>query len=531
MESLAAWANGPRRLLLLDGLHALEYRGYDSAGIAVMDGETVSVVKTKGRVDRLEEKLREHPLQGTMGIGHTRWATHGEPSDVNSHPHTSMAGDIALVHNGIIEKLPGDQTLADGSRLPLCQRYRYRSGGPSGEPLRPRRPGAGAAPGHDQASGLLCSGGDVGAGAGSDRLRTKGQPLVIGLGEGENFIASDIPALLTHTREVILLEDGDVAVVTRERVHVVDANLDPVELQPFHVDWDVSAAEKGGYAHFMLKEMMEQPQAIRETVSPRVRDGRIALSEITEEALSAARRVVICACGTAYHAGLVGKYIMEDLARIPVEVDIGSEYRYRRPIIHGDDLCIVISQSGETADTIATLRTMKEGGARVLAITNVVGSTVAREADSVLYTWAGPEIAVASTKAYTTQLAALVLLALELGRVRGTVEEAAYREILTALTEVPARIQEILQDQGAVQRAAGRHFHHRDVFFIGRGLDYPATMESSLKLKEISYIHSEAMAAGELKHGTIAMIEEEPWSSPYAPRMFSWKRWSPPSGR
>ena len=498
----------PAAALLLDGLHALEYRGYDSAGIAVMDGETVSVVKTKGRVDRLEEKLREHPLQGTMGIGHTRWATHGEPSDVNSHPHTSMAGDIALVHNGIIENYleikrwlmdRGYRFASDTDTEVVAHLVSHYDQGDLVRALhlamtRLRGSYALAVMSVREPDRIVCA--------------RKDSPLVIGLGEGENFIASDIPALLTHTREVILLEDGDVAVVTRERVHVVDANLDPVELQPFHVDWDVSAAEKGGYAHFMLKEMMEQPQAIRETVSPRVRDGHIALSEITEEALSAARRVVICACGTAYHAGLVGKYIMEDLARIPVEVDIGSEYRYRRPIIHGDDLCIVISQSGETADTIAALRTMKEGGARVLAITNVVGSTVAREADSVLYTWAGPEIAVASTKAYTTQLAALVLLALELGRVRGTVEEAAYREILTALTEVPARIQEVLQDQGAVQRAAGRHFHHRDVFFIGRGLDYPATMASSLKLKEISYIHSEAMAAGELKHGTIAMIEE-----------------------
>lgn len=498
--------------ILLDGLKKLEYRGYDSAGVAVYTGTDLSIRKTKGRLVSLEEILILERLPGTIGIGHTRWATHGEPSDVNSHPHTNHSGDIAVVHNGIIENYlrlkewlteKGYPFASDTDTEVVAHLINYFYDGDLLQAvLSTLRRLVGS-----YALGVICK-------SNPDELIAvrKDSPLVVGLGQGENFIASDIPAILSHTRDVYLLEDKEIAVITRDQVTLYNDEGDRIEKEPFRVHWDVAAAEKAGYEHFMIKEIHEQPQGLRATLSSRLTEDQrfIQLQELhlDESALKDLSRIYIVACGTAYHAGLVGKNLIEHFANIPVEVDIASEFRYRNPILKEGMLVIVISQSGETADTLAALRLAKKKGARVLAVTNVVGSTVSREADDVLYTWAGLEIAVASTKAYTTQLIAMCMLALELGRRFGTLPEEDYLKIVDALKAIPDQVAQILKDKSVIQRYANQQFHAKDIFFLGRGLDYALAMEGSLKLKEISYIRSEAYAAGELKHGTIALIEE-----------------------
>lgn len=494
--------------LLVDGLKALEYRGYDSAGVALSQMGGLLVLKKKGRVSSLEDEINKvHPL-GTTGIGHTRWATHGEPSDENAHPHVSGNEDIAVVHNGIIENYAplkkwlmeqGFQFRSDTDTEVVVHLLSYYYNGDLKQAMiktveRLSGSYALAAVSAKEPGKIVCT--------------RRESPLVVGFGQGENYLASDVSALIKHTRDVCFLGENDIAVVEADGIRLFDCEGNPVNREHFRVDWDISAAEKGGYDHFMLKEIFEQPRALKSTIIPRVRDGRILFEGIDEDFLRSVKRIVICACGTAYHAGLVGKRWIESFARVPVEADIASEYRYRDPILSPDDLCVVVSQSGETADTIAALRTFKKGGGKVLSITNVVGSTVARDSDMVAYTWAGPEIAVASTKAYTTQLAVLFMLALELGRVKGHLSNEKYEELLHGLMAVPALVENALELSGYAQSAARRHFAQGNVFFIGRGLDQPATMESSLKLKEISYIHSEALPAGELKHGTIALIEK-----------------------
>ena len=498
--------------ILIEGLKKLEYRGYDSAGIAVHTGERLEIRKSKGRLSVLEERLKDAPLHGSVGIGHTRWATHGKPSDVNSHPHTDNSRKFTVVHNGIIEnylELREELSIAghtfvsetdtevvshliadeyDGDIVTAVQRAVKRMRGAF-------------------ALGVLTE-------HEPDRLVAVryASPLIIGIGQGEFFIASDIPAILEHTRDVYILEDGEMAVLTREGVEVLTIDGRKVAKNVFHVDWDLMTAEKAGYEHFMLKEIHEQPKAYRDTMGSRISpDGRrVTLPELkmTADDIRAIRRVHIVACGTALHAGLVGKHVIESLARIPVEADVASEYRYRNPIITPDTLVIVVSQSGETADTLAALREAKRAGARVLAITNVVGSSVAREADDVIITWAGPEIAVASTKAYTTQLIAFYLFGLYLAQTLGTKDEAYVASVIAAMKELPAQVEDILEHAAVLKRIAESLAKHSNLFFIGRGVDWAVAQEGSLKLKEISYIHSEAYAAGELKHGTLALIEE-----------------------
>jgi glucosamine--fructose-6-phosphate aminotransferase (isomerizing) len=498
--------------ILIEGLKKLEYRGYDSAGIAVHTGDRLEIRKAKGRLSVLEERLKESPVAGTVGIGHTRWATHGKPSDVNSHPHTDNSRKFTVVHNGIIEnylELREELSIAghtfvsetdtevvshliadeyDGDIVKAVQRAVKRMRGAF-------------------ALGVLTE-------YEPDKLVAVryASPLIIGIGQGEFFIASDIPAILEHTRDVYILEDGEMAVLTRTGVEVMTTDGRPVAKSVFHVDWDLMTAEKGGYEHFMLKEIHEQPKAYRDTMGSRISpDGRrVVLPELklTPDDIRAIRRIHVVACGTALHAGLVGKHVIERLARIPVEADVASEYRYRNPIITPDTLVIVVSQSGETADTLAALREAKRAGARVLAITNVVGSSVAREADDVIITWAGPEIAVASTKAYTTQLIAFYLLGLYFAQTLGTKDEAFIASVIAAMKELPGQVEEILEHAAVLKQIAESLAKHGNLFFIGRGVDWAVAQEGSLKLKEISYIHSEAYAAGELKHGTLALIEE-----------------------
>ncbi|GAB7387176.1 glutamine--fructose-6-phosphate transaminase (isomerizing) [Bacillaceae bacterium] len=498
--------------ILIDGLKKLEYRGYDSAGIAVLNGKGLDVVKTQGRLAKLEEQLRRRPLQGSIGIGHTRWATHGKPSDINSHPHTDETGKFAVVHNGIIENYlelkeelarKGYKFVSETDTEVIAHLLADLYDGDIVSTVRKavkRMTGA-------YALAILTE-------HEPDKLVAVrvASPLVIGLGEGCNFIGSDIPAILEHTRDVYILEDGEMAVLTADSVELFTTDGRPVQRDVFKVEWDLVQAEKGGYDHFMLKEIHEQPQAFRDTLAGRIsRDGmRVTLNELSlsEEELKRIDRICIVACGTAYHAGLVGKYVIEELTRIPVEVDVASEYRYRRPIITENTLVIVISQSGETADTLAALRESKQLGAKVVAITNVVGSSVAREADEVLYTWAGPEIAVASTKAYTSQLIALYLFAIYLAQVKGTKEQAELSALIDGLFQLPEQAQAVLAQAEEIKVLAEKIAKHQNMFFIGRGLDYAVSLEGSLKLKEISYIHSEAYAAGELKHGTLALIED-----------------------
>jgi glucosamine--fructose-6-phosphate aminotransferase (isomerizing) len=498
--------------ILINGLKKLEYRGYDSSGVAMFEDGRLSVVKCKGRLAALEEKLGGGNVGGFVGIGHTRWATHGEPNDVNSHPHLSNSGKIAVVHNGIIEnymKLK-DFLVGKGFRFVsetdtevvahLVEYYFNQSGDLVKAVMETVDELEGS-----YALGVIC-------GECPDKFvaARKDSPLIVGLGKGENFIASDIPAILEHTRDIYILEDKDVAVLSRDEVVVYDNYGAVSKKDIFHVDWDVAAAEKSGYEHFMMKEMFEEPKVIRDTINPRIQDGRIVLDNIniTPEYLRGIEKIFIVACGTAYHAGMVGKYLIEKLARIPVETDVASEFRYRDPILNEKNLVIIISQSGETIDTLFALREAKKKGAKVLSIVNVIGSSIARESDNVLYTWAGPEIAVASTKAYNTQLTALTLIALDFACKKGLMGEAEQNAAIENLKGIPAAIEKILSNREEIQRFASEHYNAKSIFFIGRGLDYALSMEGSLKLKEISYIHSEAYAGGELKHGTIALIEK-----------------------
>jgi glucosamine--fructose-6-phosphate aminotransferase (isomerizing) len=497
--------------LLLRGLEKLEYRGYDSAGVAVLDCGKLTVAKAKGRLKVLSDQIDGgQKINGTVGIGHTRWATHGKPSDINSHPQTSNSGRFAVVHNGIIENYMalkehlmrrGVTFVSETDTEVVAQMFEYYYRGDMVETLikilsKVEGSYALGVISEDHPDELLAV--------------RKDSPLIIGLGEHENYIASDIPAILSKTRDIYRLEDNEIAVLTREKVTVYNTDREVVEKQPYHVDWDVSAAEKGGYEHFMFKEIMEQPKALRDTIHPRIQEGRVVLDSIslTEEDLRGISKINILACGSAYHVGIVAKYVLEQLTRKPVEVDLASEFRYRRPIVDSSVLTIVISQSGETADTLAALREAKRLGSRVLSIVNVVGSTIASESDDVLYTWAGPEIAVATTKAYSTQLAVVYLIALYMAEKLGTLTAAEYSAYVEGLLALPDLVERTLDNKEDIQYFAAQHFSAKDIFFIGRNLDYAMSLEGSLKLKEISYIHSEAYAAGELKHGTISLIEE-----------------------
>ncbi len=500
--------------ILLEGLSRMEYRGYDSAGIAVRsDNWGLQAKKAKGRLEALYGLTHGGAdLDGPLGIGHTRWATHGEPNDCNAHPHISEDGRIALVHNGIIENYleikenllrKGIRFTSDTDTEVVVQLlgYHYQQCGSMLEAVgRVLRRIEGS-----YAFGIICS--DYPNALIAAR---KDSPLILGYGENGNFIASDVTAILKYTRDVSYMEDGEIAVVTAESVDVFDQELTPLDKKRCRVDWDVSAAEKGGYPHFMFKEILEQPEAVRKTVSPRVQNGRVALDgfSMTAEEVRNLSRIYIVACGSAYHVGVVCKYIWERLLRRPVEVCLASEFRYSAPLVDRNSLVIIISQSGETLDSMAALREAKRLGGRTLAVVNVVGSSIAREADSVIYTWAGPEIAVATTKAYSTQLVLMDLIGLYLGDLLGTVPGGEYEAILKGLAELPDKMRACLDQIQEMQYLGSRYFNHDSVFFIGRNLDYAMGLEASLKLKEISYIHSEAYASGELKHGTISLIEE-----------------------
>lgn len=497
---------------LLEGLSKLEYRGYDSAGIAIYDGSKITVQKSVGRLVNLQKINDNNPVAGTLGIGHTRWATHGRPSDVNSHPHTDCTGKFVVVHNGIIENYMHikEELIAKGHHFAsetdtevvahLLEEFYEGDFEAAVKKVLSKIEGSYALVFMNQndPDKIICTKQD--------------NPLVIGLGEGENFIASDIPAIISRTRKTYILSDGELAVVTKDSVWVTNRQGVPVTKKVFEVNWDAEAAEKGGYEHFMIKEIYEQPKAVRDTTSGRLAkdDSSIVFDELkwTADDLGSFKKIVITACGTAYHAGMVAKYYFEQLARIPVEVDIASEYRYRLPLTDSDTLCITISQSGETIDTLAALKEAKRLGARTLAVTNVVGSSISREADQVVYTWAGPEIAVASTKAYTTQLVTLLMLAIYMGQLKGTLSGEKAVELIKGLKNLPAQCHELLEDVESIKTFAQKYGFSEDVFFIGRSLDYAVALEGSLKLKEISYIHAEAYAAGELKHGTLALIIE-----------------------
>ena len=497
--------------ILLDGLSKLEYRGYDSAGIAVYNGEEIKMVKSMGRLKVLEELTHGgETLPGTVGIGHTRWATHGQPSDINSHPHFNTAGTIAVVHNGIIEnylalkeKLVGKgyvfKSETDTEVIAHLIDYYYK-----GNPLEAITKVMHRVEG-SYALGILFS-------EHPDQIFAvrKDSPLIVGKSEDGCFIASDVPAVLKYTRDVYFINNQEVVRLRADHMHFYSVDEEEIQKESVRIDWDADAAEKGGYEHFMLKEMYEQPKTIRDTFSPRIKDGEIVIEELgmTDEDIHSIQKMHIVACGSAYHAGVVGKYVMEGLARIPVEVDLASEFRYRNPILGEGSMVVVISQSGETADTLAALRQAQKEGCKVLGIVNVVGSSIAREADNVMYTWAGPEIAVATTKAYSAQLIALYLLSMKFAKVRGKIDEKTYEEMLVDMEKLPEQIELLLANKGRIQRFANRYVGAKDIFFIGRGIDYAISLEASLKLKEISYIHSEAYAAGELKHGTISLIEE-----------------------
>lgn len=496
--------------VLIKGLKKLEYRGYDSAGIAVF-GDGIHVVKTKGRLADLDAKVQAMGgVEGQVGIGHTRWATHGAPSDVNSHPHTSMNGRISVVHNGIIENYlqlkaeleeKGYVFASETDTEVVAQLFDYYYDGDMVDTLirvigRIRG---------SYALGILCN-------EKPDEIVAvrKDSPMLVGIGKNENFIASDIPALLEYTKDYYLLNDNEIVVLKKDSITILDLDKNEIKKDIYNVTWDISAAEKGGYDYFMMKEIMEQPKAFKATISPRIVDGEIKLDNIkyTDEDIRNINRIHIIACGSAWHAAIVGKYVIEDYARIPVEVDLASEFRYRNPILDKNDICIIISQSGETADTLAALREAKRQGIRILAIVNVVGSSIARESDDVLYTWAGPEIAVATTKGYSTQVALMYLLAMKFGQARGHLSAEEVKKLTAELELVPGYIEKLLTMDEELKELAKAHAHANDVFVIGRGIDYAVALEGSLKLKEISYIHSEAYAAGELKHGTISLIEE-----------------------
>ena len=499
--------------ILLDGLERMEYRGYDSAGVAVRaDDGTLQVRKTKGRLKVLSDLIHGGAdLKGCQGIGHTRWATHGEPSDVNAHPHVSADGSIALVHNGIIENYQEikEHLLQKGVTFTsdtdsevvaqLLEVYYRENGNMLDAVSRTLHRIEGS-----YAFGILCS--DY---PNAIIAARKDSPLILGYGKEGNFLASDVTAILRYTRDVSYMDDGEIAVITRDSIDVFNSELVPVDKARVTVDWDVSAAEKGGYAHFMVKEIFEQPEAIRKTISPRMRDGRVVLDDLDMPAdyIKNVDRIFIIACGSSYHVGMVSKYIWEKLLRRPVEVMLASEFRYCDPLVDEKSLVIVISQSGETLDTMAAMREAKRRGGRTLAIVNVVGSSIAREADDVLYTWAGPEIAVATTKAYSTQLVLMDLVGLYLADELGSLDPAEYSAIMSEMQRLPEKMEAFLAHTEDIQYYASRYFNHNSVFFIGRNLDYAMGLEGSLKLKEISYIHSEAYASGELKHGTISLIE------------------------
>ena len=499
--------------ILLDGLSRLEYRGYDSAGVAVYSDKEkhLSVYKAKGRLQVLSDMLQGGAsVDGTAGIGHTRWATHGAPSDVNSHPQVSQSGRIAVVHNGIIENYAelkaflidkGVNFTSETDTEVVAQLIEYFYEGDIlaavGRVLH-RIQGA-------YALGILCA--DT-----PDQLIAvrKDSPLILGYGDGFSFLASDVTAIIKYTRQVGYMEDGEVAVLTRDGIQCYNHLTQPVDKEIVQVDWEIDAAEKGGYEHFMFKEIMEQPEALRRCISPRIRDGEVYFEDLTltEAYIRDIRKIYIVACGSSYHVGMVGKYNLERLTRIPVEVALASEFRYMDPIVDERTLVVVISQSGETLDTLAALREARRLGGRILSIVNVVGSTIARESDEVLYTWAGPEIAVATTKAYSTQMAVVDLLALFFAKVRGTADPADCRAALEEMQLLPGKMEQVLADREHIQYFASQYFNHNSVFYIGRNLDYALGLEGSLKLKEISYIHSEAYASGELKHGTISLIED-----------------------
>lgn len=499
--------------ILLDGLRRLEYRGYDSAGMAVCGPEGLQVCKTRGRLQALADLTEEgRTLTGTLGVGHTRWATHGEPNDINAHPQVSQSGLFAVVHNGIIENyaLLRAQLTAKGYAfrsetdtevVAQLLDYYYAASRDVFEAVNSMLSAVEGA----YALGIVCA--DA-----PDRLiaARKDAPLLLGYGDGENFIASDVTALLRHTRDIVYMDDGELAVVTCGGIRIYDERRRPIEKEHHHIDWDVDAAEKGGYDHFMLKEIYEQPDAIARAITGRIRDGRVVLSDLTmtDREIRELGRVCIVACGSSYHVGMVGKYVLERLLRRPVEVSLASEFRYSDPIVGKGDLVIVISQSGETLDSMAALREARKRGARILSIVNVVGSSIARESHDVLYTWAGPEIAVATTKAYSTQMVVLNLLGLYFGDILGTVDFDTYTAMVRGIEALPAQMAHILSDTAEIQAAARELAGHEQIFFIGRNLDYALSLEGSLKLKEISYIHSEAYASGELKHGTISLIEE-----------------------
>ena len=497
--------------ILLDGLARLEYRGYDSAGIAVYgEQEGLQVAKAKGRLQVLYELVEGgRTVHGTIGLGHTRWATHGEPSDVNSHPQVSESGCFAVVHNGIIENYmelreflesEGVTFVSQTDTEVVAQLLEYYY---DGDILATVGKVLGLIQGA-YALGILSA--DC-----PDRLiaARKDSPLILGFGDGAHFLASDVTALIKYTRDVCYLDDGEIAELTADHLWVYDAYLRPVEKEHHHVDWEISAAEKGGYEHFMAKEIMEQPEAFRKTISPRILQGKVALDGLSLEAdyLREMDKLYVIACGSSYHVGMVAKYTLERLLRKPVEVTLASEFRYCDPIVTDKTLALVISQSGETVDTLAAMREARRLGARVLSIVNVVGSTIARESDDVLYTWAGPEIAVATTKAFSTQLAVVYLIGLYCADKLGTLPREEYDAILAELQAIPDKMEEILANRADIQYFASLYFNHPSIFFIGRNVDYAIGMEGSLKLKEISYIHSEAYAAGELKHGTISLIE------------------------
>ena len=508
---------GPKEAVsfLLEGMEKLEYRGYDSAGIAMLENDTIRIEKSVGRLSFLEKIISQNTekLTGTIGIGHTRWATHGRPSTINSHPHIDCDGNFVVVHNGIIENYQGLKEMLierghkfrsetdtevvahlveefyDGDFLTAVQKTLRKLEGSYALVFLSRY----------EPDTIICS--------------KKDNPLVIGLGNGENFIASDIPAIISRTRKTYILGDNETAVVTKDKVKVLDYRGVPIKKKVFEVKWDAQAAEKGGYERFMLKEIYEQPKAIRDTMSGRISkdNSKVVLEELnwTIEDLKDIERIVIVACGTAYHAGMVGKYLLEKFARIPVEVDIASEFRYRDPLVNEKTLAIIVSQSGETSDTLAAMKEAKKLGAKTLAITNVVSSSIAREADKVIYTWAGPEIAVASTKAYTTQLIVVTLLAIYFAQIKNTLPAEEIKEFCQGLKFLPEQISEILEEIAPIKTFSKQYGFNEDIFFIGRLLDYAVALEGSLKLKEISYVHAEAYAAGELKHGTLALVVKE----------------------
>ncbi len=503
--------SGKATSFLINGLSKLEYRGNDSAGVAVVNNGQIEVRKFKGRLANLAENIKEHPVEGNMGIGHTRWATHGAPSDVNSHPHLNSKETIAVVQNGIIENylplrnwLKGEgytfKSETDTEVIPNLIDYYYE-----GDLFKAVTKALKKLEG-SYALGVVCK--DE-----PDKLIAvrKECPLIVGLGKGESFIASDIPAVLSYTRDVYLLEDHEIAVLNKDGVKLYNTDGDEITKDIYHVTWSEDAAEKGGFEDFMLKEIHEQPKAIRDTMAGRISmDKSMILDDlkITKEDLENTDRVFIVACGTAYHAGLVGKNVIESLAKIPVEVDIASEFRYRNPLVTDKSLVIVVSQSGETADTLAALRNCKTIGATIVALTNVVGSSVSREADHVLYTLAGPEISVASTKAYTTQIIGMYMIAMTFAKILGKLKSDRLDKLKEELLDLPGKVELVLEDKDKIKAIAEKMYKEEDMFYLGRGLDYAVALEGSLKLKEISYIHSEAYAGGELKHGPIALIED-----------------------